>query len=149
MSDLKWTKNDLINSRPTVEMFGIPRENVTELIDCTNGEVQKAHKGLKERIREHAEKEEYVFVYVYAAGHGLGGVRQYLLLNEPSIDLALFDIEEDLRSISTAGKGKCFVLAVFDMCRIDASKYKVLSDERKDQLQKERMAAKYGRGGDN
>ena len=35
MSDLKWTKNDLINARPTVEMFGIPRENVFELVDST------------------------------------------------------------------------------------------------------------------
>ena len=73
-----------------------------------------------------------MFVYAYAAGHGLGGVRQYILLNESSIDLALFDIEEELRTVSSAGKGKCFVLAVFDMCRIDASKYKVLSDKRKD-----------------
>ena len=67
--------------------------------------------------------EESVFVYAYAAGHGLGGVRQFLLLNESSIDLAMVDIEDELRLISTAGKGKCFVLAVFDMCRIDASKY--------------------------
>ena len=35
MGDLKWTKNDLINARPTVEMFGIPRQNVFELVDST------------------------------------------------------------------------------------------------------------------
>ena len=87
---------------------------------------------LKMRIREHAKKEESVFVYAYAAGHGLGGVRQFLLLNESSIDLALIDIEEELRKISDAGKRKCFVLALFDMGRLDASKYKILKDERDD-----------------
>ena len=88
-------------------------------------------------------------MYAYAAGHGLGGVRQYLLLNELSIDKALFDIEEELRMISEQGKGKCFVLAVYDLCRNDASKQKVLCDERVDQLYKARMAAKYpGRGED-
>ena len=35
MKDIKWTKNVLFNSRPTVEMFGISRENITELVDCT------------------------------------------------------------------------------------------------------------------
>ena len=75
MSDLKWTKNDLINARPTVEMFGIPRENVYELIDCTYDQVQTVNKELKSRVHKHAEAGESVFVYAYAAGHGLGGVR--------------------------------------------------------------------------
>ena len=89
-------------------------------------------------------------MYAYATGHGLCGVRQYLLLNESSIDLALIDIEEELRLISDAGKGKCFVLALFDMDRLDASKYKILKDERDDYLAKERKAALFGtkdRGG--
>ena len=54
------------------------------------------------------------------------------MLNESSIDIALFGIEEELRMISSAGKGKCFVIAVYDMCRTDASKFKVDSDERRD-----------------
>ena len=53
MIDLKWTKNDLINARPTVEMLGIPRENVFELVDCTYEQVQKLHSELKNKIREH------------------------------------------------------------------------------------------------
>ena len=55
MTDLKWTKNDLINARPTVEMLGIPRENVYELVDCTYDEVEKLHRELKEKIRKHAK----------------------------------------------------------------------------------------------
>ena len=53
MDDLQWTKNDLINARPTVEMFGIPSENVFELVDCTYEQVQKLHSELKNKIREH------------------------------------------------------------------------------------------------
>lgn len=54
MADLKWTKNDLINARPTVEMFGIPKENVFELVDCTYEQVQKLHNELKQKVIEHA-----------------------------------------------------------------------------------------------
>ena len=54
MTDLKWTKNDLINARPTVEMFGIPKENVFELVDCTYEQVQKLHNELKQKVIEHA-----------------------------------------------------------------------------------------------
>ena len=73
-----------------------------------------------------------MFVYAYAAGHGVGGVRQYLMLNELSIDKALFGIEEELRMISSKGKGKCFVIAVYDMCRVDASQFIVDAKKRKD-----------------
>ena len=39
MGDLKWTKNDLMNARPTVDMLGVPRKNVYELIDCSYDQV--------------------------------------------------------------------------------------------------------------
>ena len=45
----------------------------------------------------------------------------------------MFNIEEELRSLSAVASGKCFVIAVYDMCRIDASKYKVDSDKKKEQ----------------
>lgn len=56
MIDLKWTKTDLMNARPTVEMFGIPRENVIELVDCSYDQLMNAHKELKDKIQKHAEK---------------------------------------------------------------------------------------------
>ena len=71
-------------------------------------------------------------MYAYAAAHGLSGDTQFLLLNESSIDLAMFEIEDELRKFSIVGKGKCFVLALYDMDRLDASKYKVLKEERED-----------------
>ena len=100
LQDLKWTKNDLINARPTIEMLGIPRENVYELVDSSKEQVEAVIVKLRKQIREkskHLAKDESVFVYAYAAGHGLGGVRQYLLLNENSRKEALFEIEADLR----------------------------------------------------
>ena len=78
------------------------------------------------------------------------------MLNESTIDRALFNIEEELRILSAVASGRCFVVAVYDMCRIDASKYKVDSDKQKEQQAKDRKeafmrkiaAAQEGRGGD-
>ena len=35
MSDLPWTKNDLLNARATVSMMDIPQDNIYEFIDSS------------------------------------------------------------------------------------------------------------------
>ena len=35
MLNLKWTKDDLMRSRATISMMGIPESNITELVDST------------------------------------------------------------------------------------------------------------------
>ena len=59
-----------------------------------------------------------MFIYAYVAGHGVADTRQYFLINTDDPQKALYPIEERLRNISSAGKGKCFVFAVYDICRM-------------------------------
>ena len=73
-----------------------------------------------------------MFVFAYAAGHGLSDMRQFFMLNESSPEKALYPIEEDLRILSQLGKADCFVLAVYDMCREDATEFKVLVSKKRE-----------------
>ena len=50
----------------------------------------------------------------------MADVRQYFLLNDSDPKKALYNIEEKLRKFSLNGNGKCFVFAVYDVCRIKA-----------------------------
>ena len=56
------------------------------------------------------------------------------MLNESSPEKALYSIEEDLRILSKLGGGYCYVMAVFDMCRLDATEFKLLVDKRNAQF---------------
>ena len=55
MADLRWTKNDLINSQATISMMDIPAENVTKLVDCTRKEVTAFDKDMANKIKQHAK----------------------------------------------------------------------------------------------
>ena len=46
LTDLKWTKNDLINAQATISMMDIPADNVTKLVDCTKNEVTAFDKAM-------------------------------------------------------------------------------------------------------
>ena len=54
LADLRWTKNDLINSQATISMMDIPAENVTKLVDCTRKEVTAFDKDMANKIKQHA-----------------------------------------------------------------------------------------------
>ena len=96
---------------------------------------------MQAKIRAHAKKDESVFIYAYIAGHGVADVRQYFLLNSSDPQKALYSIEEQLRLRSLAGHGKCFVFAVYDICRINADKLKQLAKEQKEVALKMKKAA--------
>merc|ERR1712151_1265161 len=53
LADLRWTKNDLINSQATISMMDIPAENVTKLVDCTKKEVSEFDKNMSKKIKQH------------------------------------------------------------------------------------------------
>ena len=91
------------------------------------------------RVIEHQKKGENVFIYAYLAGHGVADNRQYFLTNSDDPQKALFPIEEKLRNISSAGKGKCFVFAVYDICRVSNAALKRKADDQAEQkrLQKQ------------
>ena len=51
------------------------------------------------------------------------------MLNEEDKKKVLYPIEQSLRNLSESGRGHCYILAVYDICRQDASKFKqIMSD---------------------
>jgi hypothetical protein len=66
------------------------------------------------------------------------------MINSKKIADALYPIEAKLRILSKAGKGTCYVFAIYDICRTNADKLKELKEaERKkknEDYQKKRQA---------
>ena len=59
------------------------------------------------------------------------------MINSKKIADALFPIENRLRILSKAGKGSCYVFAIYDICRTKADELKKLIDEQKRQVKEE------------
>jgi hypothetical protein len=53
------------------------------------------------------------------------------MINSSKLAEALFPIEERLRILSKAGKGTCYVFAIYDICRTKADELKKLRDDEK------------------
>ena len=133
MKNLKWVKNDLVNARSTVAMMNVKSENVYEFVNSTWEEIDAADKELNARLLKYFNAGDTVFIYAYIAGHGCADVRQFLLLNTSDPKKAMYNIEEKLRKKSLVSNGKCFIFAVYDVCRLqkDADKIKQLLAEGK------------------
>ena len=59
------------------------------------------------------------------------------MINSNKLVEALFPIEERLRILSKAGKGSCYIFAIYDICRTKADELKKLSDDQKEQADEE------------
>ena len=55
-----------------------------------------------------------------------------MLLNESDVEKAYFPIEDRLRSYSKISNGKGYVVAVYDMCRVEAKFYKDLTERQEE-----------------
>ena len=75
------------------------------------------------------KNEETIMIYAYVAGHGVADNQQYFLLNTADVNHALYPIELTLRTFSKYGKGKCFVFAVYDICRLSSASLKKKASE--------------------
>ena len=53
------------------------------------------------------------------------------MINSKKLADALFPIEDRLRILSKAGKGSCYVFAIYDICRTKADELKKLREEQK------------------
>ena len=93
LADLRWTKNDLINSQATISMMDIPAENVTKLVDSTRKEVMTFDSIMAKKIKQHQKNGETIMIYAYVAGHGVADNQQYFLLNTADVNHALYPIE--------------------------------------------------------
>ena len=60
---------------------------------------------------------------VYCAGHGLADQQQYFVMNQRDPKQSIFGIEMKLRGLANLCEGKCSVLAIYDMCRTDKTKF--------------------------
>ena len=66
-----------------------------------------------------------VFLFVYCAGHGVADQQQYFVCNSEKHNLLA--IEQKLRGICKGSYGQINVVAVYDICRSDLTKFKGLS----------------------
>ena len=62
-----------------------------------------------------AKQGKPTFLFVYGAGHGVSGQRQYMVLNGTSGNL--FPIEQWCRDFCAITMNYCTVFAVYDMCK--------------------------------
>ena len=76
---------------------------------------------MAKKIKQHQKEGETIMIYAYVAGHGVADNQQYFLLNTDIVKDALYPIELTLRTFSKIGKGKCFVFAVYDICRLSSA----------------------------
>ena len=81
-------------------------------------------KALQKKIEEHGKRGENVLVFAYLAGHGVSDTQQHFLINTDVTKDVLFHIEERLRILTKYSRDRCFVLAVYDICRLKADKMK-------------------------
>ena len=122
-------RNDRIDAKQTALDFGVPQEHIYQLSDSTLDEILATERLIREKIEQHGNRGEKVFLYIYVAGHGCSDAYQYLILNTTDPKKILYNVDEHARATSAIGKGHCFVFAVYDTCRSDASTFKNLQAE--------------------
>ena len=96
------------------------------MIDESRDKLDNRMNEMIKKVEAHTKKKEKVLIFTYLAGHGAADSQQYFILNSENLDEAIYPIEERLRILTKFSKGNCFVFAVYDICRTDATKLKQL-----------------------
>ena len=77
---------------------------------------------LQQEILEAAVDEKSTFIFAYFASHGcITAQDQHMILNSTSVNL--LNVEQAMKNLCAAGKGKCCVIAFYDFYKLPAELY--------------------------
>ena len=82
-------------------------------IDAEKQEPDFIEKGLSNKFLNE------VFFYFYYAGHGCQDLKQYIVLNETTVDKIFWPAEENIKTLLRQAGANCKALVIFDCCRED------------------------------
>lgn len=125
LGDLPTTKKDKVNAYRAAKKMGIPDEEIHYWTGMSSKELGKMIRKETHRLSDYTMADKQVFLFVYCAGHGVADSQQYFVLNDASHNL--FPVESKLRAMCKGSDGMFHIVAVYDICRSDLSKFKGLS----------------------
>ena len=126
---MKWCDDDRDNARKIAALLGCI--DIRELRDMTVKDCNETINQLKMDIRNVTDQKKKVFLFVYAAGHGIAGVYQEMVLNATSGNK--YALERNLRDICNWAGNLAHVFCAFDMCKSEPSQYPGLTYKTKKQ----------------
>ena len=123
--DLPATANDAVNATHIAHGFGIADKDILYFENTVIKKMNAKIDQVKREFRDLARQGKPTFLFVYGAGHGVSGQRQFMVLNGTSGNL--YPIEQTCRDFCIITMNYCKVFAVYDMCKDELKNYEKLT----------------------